>query len=179
MAVNAFVPILPASDPTDFSNCLTVTAEFSFGSGVADRYSFLTGGGKFPALPNPQGLLIPPLYMPNIDSGLVTFDAEENLKTIDWRAFVLGVQYYIPVPTIRAWVTGLYARLESPNLKDLTPQSNYGGIFTKAEYVDGSLFVGVTPDLHFGISVQVTEQQRGNGPKPRNTRVHFATNLFF
>jgi len=178
-AVNAFIPVLRASDATDFSNCLTLTGEFSIGSGVADRYSLLTGGGKFPALPNPQGLVLAPLYVPNADSGLVTFDPDEKLKTIDWQAFVVGVQYYLPVPVVRIWVTGLYARLESDNLKALTPLTNHGAIFTKAEYMDGSLFVGVTPDIHFGLSLQVTEQQRGNGAKPRNTRVHLATNLFF
>ena len=56
---------------------------------------------------------------------------------------------------------------------------NHGGIFTKAEYFDGSLFVGITPDMHVGASLQLTEQERGNGTKPRNTRVHVATNLFF
>jgi hypothetical protein len=179
IAVNAFLPILPARNEADFRNCLTVTAEFSIGSGVADRYSFLTGGGKFPALPNPKGLLIPPLYLPNADSGLVTWDPEENLKTIDWQGLVLGAQYYLPVPFVRAWVTGLFARLESKNLKALTPQANHGGIYTKAQYMDGSLFVGVTPEMHIGLSFQVTDQTRGNGSNPRNTRVHVATNLFF
>ena len=146
---------------------------------MADRYSFLTGGGRFPALPNPKGLVLPPLYLPNIDSGLVTYDSEENLKTIDWQGLVLGAQYYLPVSFVRAWVTGLYARLESRNLKELTPLTNHGGIFTKAQYMDGSLFVGLTPDVHIGASLQVTEQQRGNGSNPRNTRVHVATNLFF
>jgi hypothetical protein len=179
MAANAIVPILPASSETDFSNCLTLTGEFSVGTGVADRYSFLTGGARFPALPNPQGLNLPPLFLPNIDSGLVTFDSEERLKTIDWQAFVLGVQYYLPVPIVRVWVTGLYAHVESDNLKNLTPLTNHGGIYTKADYYDGSLFVGITPDLHIGASLQLTEQLRGNGSKPRNTRVHVATNLFF
>ena len=179
MAVNALVPILPARDGNDYRNCLTLTGEFSTGSGVADRYSALTGGARFPALPNPSGRNIPPIYIPNIDSGLVTFDSAENLRTIDWQAFVVGVQYYLPVPTFRVWVTGLYARVESHNLKELTPAANYGDIFTKAEYMDGSLFVGIAPNLHFGISGQVTKQERGDGAEPRNIRVHFATNLFF
>jgi hypothetical protein len=178
-AVNALVPILPATNDSDFSNCLTVTGEFSTGSGVADRYSFLTGGAKFSALPNPSGAAIPPLFMPNIDSGLVTFDPDENLKTINWRAFVVGAQYYLPISVIRVWVTGLYAQVESDNLKDLTPLMNHGGIFTKARYMDGSLFVGITPDVHLGASLQMTEQERGNGTKPKNTRIHVATNLFF
>jgi hypothetical protein len=179
LAANVLVPILRASSEADFTNCLTLTGEVSIGTGVADRYSFLTGGAKFPALPNPQGANLPPLFIPNSDSGLVTYDADENLKTIDWRALVLGVQYYLPVTFVRAWITGLYARLESDNLKELTPLMNHGGVFTKSEYFDGSLFVGITPDMHIGASLQVTEQQRANGARPRNTRVHVATNLFF
>ncbi len=179
VTANALIPILPASDASDFFNCLTLTLEASIGTGIADRYSFLTGGAKFPSLPNPGGLGIPPLFIPNVDSGLVTYDSEENLKTINWQAFVMGAQYYLPVSFARIWVTGLYARLWSDNLKDLTPLTNQGSIFTKSTYYDGSLFVGITPDLHIGLSYQVTEQERGNGTLPSNTRVHAATNLFF
>jgi hypothetical protein len=178
-AANAFLPILAADGPDDFRNCLTLTAEFSLGTGIADRYSLLTGNARFQALPNPGGAFIPPLYRPNVDNGLVTYDADENLRTIDWQAFVIGVQYYLPIPVLRVWVTGLYAHLESGNLADLTPLSNHGNIFTKATYVDGSLFVGVTPDVHVGMSLQVTDQTRASGAVPRNVRAHFATNLFF
>jgi hypothetical protein len=179
LAVNALIPVLPARGADDFSNCLTLTGEYSIGTGIADRYSFLTGGARFPALPNPKGLAIPPLYRPNVDNGLVTFDADETLRTIDWRAFVLGVQYYLPIPVVRIWVTGLYANLTSRNLAELTPLPNHGGIFTRAQYLDGSLFVGITPDVHFGFSLQVTEQTIANGPTARNIRAHLATNLFF
>ncbi len=179
MAANALLPILPASSDTDFTNCLTFTGEFSIGSGIADRYSLLTGGARFPALPNPSGAAIPPLFQPNIDSGLVTYDPDENLKTINWRGLVLGGQYYLPITAFRLWVTAIYAQVESDNLKNLTPLMNHGGIFTKSTYVEGSFFVGITPDVHIGASLQVTEQQRANGTKPRNTRVHLASNFFF
>jgi hypothetical protein len=178
-AANAFVPVIRAQDPNDFSNCLTLTGEFSTGAGIADRYSGLTGGARFNALPNPGGLMIPPIYRPNIDNGLVTYDPDENLKAIHWQAFLVGVQYYLPLKVPRIWVTGLYAHIESNNLADLTPVPDHGSIYTSADYIDGSLFVGVTPDVHFGLSLQMTEQKRGNGPQPKNTRVHFATNLFF
>jgi hypothetical protein len=179
MAVNALIPVLPAKSADDFRNCLTITGEFSLGTGIADRYSFLTGGARFPALPNPKGLSIAPVYRPNIDNGLVTFDADENLKTIDWRAFVVGAQYYVPVPVVRLWVTALYGSIESQNLAQVTPLPNHGDIFTKAQYVDGSVFVGITPDVHVGLSLQVSEQKIASGATPRNIRAHVATNLFF
>jgi hypothetical protein len=179
LAVNGFVPVLPANDPNDLYNCLTLTGEFSIGTGIADRYSLLTGGARFQALPNPASRNPPPLYRPNIDNGLVTFDADENLKTIDWRAFVFGAQYYLPIRVLRVWLTGVYANLTSNNLGELTPLPNHGDIFSKAEYMDGSLFVGITPDVHVGFSLQQTKQTRPDGSSSRNVRAHFATNFFF
>lgn len=179
LAVNALLPVLPAKDEDDYRNCLTLTGEFSVGTGIADRYSGLTGGARFPAVPNPSNKLIPPVYVPNIDNGMVTFDADDNLKTIDWQALVLGIQYYLPVPVVRVWVNGVYARLSSSNLAELTPPPNLGDVFTKAEYFDGSLFVGITPSAHVGFGVQHTRQTIGSGATPRNTRVHLATNFFF
>jgi hypothetical protein len=179
LAVNALLPILPARDASDFRNCLTLTGEFSIGSGVADRYSGLTGGARFPAVPNPANRLIPPVYVPNIDSGMVTFDANDNLKTIDWQALVVGVQYYLPVPVVRVWVNGVYSRLKSKNLAELTPPPNLGDVYTKAEYFDASVFAGITPDVQAGFGAQLTKQTIGNGPKPRNIRLHLAMNFFF
>jgi hypothetical protein len=50
----------------DRSNGLTITAEFSTGSGIADLYTGMTGGLLFPTLANDQGLLPPPPYVPNM-----------------------------------------------------------------------------------------------------------------
>jgi hypothetical protein len=179
LAVDVLLPILPAKDDRDYRNCLTLTGEFSVGSGVADRYSGLTGGARFPAVPNPANRLIPPVYVPNIDNGMVTFDANDNLQTIDWQALVLGIQYYLPVPVLRVWVNGLYARLKSSNLADLTPPPNLGDVYTKAEYFDGSVFVGITPALQTGFGAQLTKQTIGSGQSPRNIRLHLATSFFF
>ena len=72
----------------------------------------------------------PPLYRPNIDSGIVTFDADGNLKTIDWRALVVGFQYYLPVADGRVWVSANYSQLKSNNIVALTPENSRGGVFT-------------------------------------------------
>lgn len=179
LAINALLPIVPAKDESDYRNCLTLTGEFSIGSGIADRYSGLTGGARFPAVANPANRLIPPVYVPNIDDGMVTFDANDNLKTINWQALVLGIQYYLPVSVVRISINGIYARLKSNNLAELTPPPNLGDVYTKAEYFDGSLFVGVTPDAQVGFGAQFTKQTIGSGPSPRNIRLHLASNFFF
>jgi hypothetical protein len=40
-----------------------------------------------------------PIYRPNMDSGIVTFDADGNVRSINWRAWSVGFQYYLPIAT--------------------------------------------------------------------------------
>jgi hypothetical protein len=162
---NAFIPVIPARSATDRSNALSLTAEFSTGTGISDLYTGLTGGALFPLLPDPSGLLMPPpIYRPNIDSGIVTYDANANLKTIDWRAFVVGLQYYLPVADGSLWVAATYSRLESANILSLTPESGRGGIFIQQDYVDGNVFAALTPAVQVGFSYQRTQQTFGDRP---------------
>ena len=154
LAVNAFVPVIGARSATDRGNALSLTGEFTTGTGTSDLYTGLTGGALFPLLPDPSGNITPPpLYRPNIDSGIVTYDANGNLKTIDWRAFVIGLQYYLPIGGGRVWVAATYSRLESANILALTPEASRGGVFIKQQYFDGSLFVTLTPAVQLGVVV--------------------------
>ena len=81
LAANAFVPIIRPRSRIDRRNALAVNAEVTIGTGLGDLYTGLTGGALFPTLPNPGGLMPAPIYRQNIDSGIVTFDADGNLKT--------------------------------------------------------------------------------------------------
>jgi hypothetical protein len=187
IAANAFLPLVPARSAADRGNALSLTGEFSIGSGISDLYTGLTGGALFPLLPDPSGnLQPPPVYRPNIDSGIVTFDANGDLKTIDWRAIVIGLQYYLPVDAGRIWISATASRLESANILALTPEASRGGIFTRQDYVEGNVFAAVTPVLQVGLSYQLTEQTFGdlpfglpNHPKGRNQRAELGARLFF
>ncbi len=186
LAVNAFIPVIPARSARDKSNALSLTGEFTTGTGTSDLYTGLTGGALFPLLPDPSGgITPPPLYRPNIDSGIVTYDANGNLKTIDWRAYVIGLQYYLPIGGGRVWIAATYSRLESANIVALTPEASRGGIFLKQQYFDGSLFVTLTPSAQLGLSFQQTQQTFGdlpfNGPHPegKNMRSEAGLRFFF
>ena len=76
------------------------------------------------------------------------------MKTIDWRAFVIGLQYYLPIGGGRVWVAATYSHLESANILALTPEASRGGVFIKQQYFDGSLFVTLTPAVQLGASFQ-------------------------
>ena len=161
VAASALLPIIPIKTITDRGNSLTLTAEYTNGTGIADMYTFMDGGSRLPLLPNPSTLM-PVVYPSNVDPGLVTFDRNLNLKTINWQAVVGGLQYYLPIDRGRVWMSGIYSRIWSNNIRDLTPFPSYGGIFTKMEYFDANLAIDITPAIVLGLSFQSVRQTFGD-----------------
>jgi hypothetical protein len=161
-AVSALIPIIPVRTIKSRANALTVTGEFSIGTGLADMYTFMDGGSRMPLLPNP-GQNQPAIQYPvNIDPGLVTFNRDLKVRSINWTAFVAGVQYYLPIDKGRIWVAGIYSRIWSNNIKDLTPAPSWGGIFTKMEYFDANVSIDITPAVVLGLSFQSVKQTFGD-----------------
>jgi hypothetical protein len=185
IAVNAFIPVIPAKSVDNRSNALSITGELSRGSGIADMYnSDLTGGVLFPTLPNPQNRGVdpanpPPIYQPNIDSGIVTYDGNGKLRPIEWQAFVVGVQYYLPIASGKVWLSGNFSQLKSSNIVKLTPIAGRSAVYKEARYVDGSLFVALTSALQIGYSFQLVEQTFGDGVKAKNYRNEGGLHFFF
>jgi len=166
VAAQALLPVIPIKDIEHHGNALTLTGEFSTGTGIADMYTFMDGGSRFPLLPNPQKADPAFQYQANVDPGLVTFDRNSVLKTINWRAVVAGAQYYLPVGNGRIWLSGTYSRVWSDNLRDLTPFVSWGAIFTKMDYIDANLGFDITPAAVAGLSFQTVHQQFGDVTSP-------------
>jgi hypothetical protein len=142
-------PIIPAS-AEHRGNTLMALASVQVGSGFSDQYLGFTGiaaGNGFPALPNPMGTTPAPVYTPNIDPGMVTYDLMGNLHTIDWTLYLFGVQYYLP-PNGNVWFSGNFANEDSGNIASfgIAPAS----VYTKAMWFDTCLFWQVTPAIRFG-----------------------------
>jgi hypothetical protein len=152
------LPVIPAITVEDRSNALTINGELSTGTGIADLYTGMDGGSRLPLLPNPNMASPAIVYPQNIDPGLITFDREWKVKTINWRAFVVGLQYCLPVGGGKVWLAGNYSRIWSDNIKKLTPAASWGAIFTKMDYVDVTLGAEVTPSLYMGVSYQTVKQ---------------------
>jgi hypothetical protein len=179
-AANIFLPIIAASSADNIGNSLSATAEATMGTGIANLYTGLTGGVLFPVLPNPAMTLPVPVYLPDVDQGLVTYDAAGKLRTVNWRALVVGLQYRAPFE--RGRLLGLSAvasRLESNNVVSLTPVQGRPAIFSKADYVDGNAFLTVTPEAQVGASVQLERQTFGDGVYNTNIRGQLAVYYFF
>jgi hypothetical protein len=165
-AASMLLPIIPVKTIEDRGNALTLTGEYSIGTGIADMYTFMDGGSRFPLLPNPGSFQPAIQYQANVDPGLVTFDRNLDLKTINWQAFVGGLQYYLPIGKGSVWLAGIYSRVWSNNIKDLTPFPSFGAIFTKMEYFDANLGIDITPAVVLGLSFQSVRQTFGDLSPP-------------
>jgi hypothetical protein len=203
LAVNALIPVIPAIDGTDRGNRLTLTGEFVTGTGDADQYTGMTAGATMPnAYPLPPGTPITfagmaapadvpgaaPLvglpYTPNVDPGLVAFDSSGYLRTINWRTFVVGIQYYLP-PEGRIFVSGNYSQGKSDNIASLyhpispgQPWVNAQAVFQSSRYVDGNVFFDITPAIRLGLSYQWLQQKLADGTTVHNHRYE-TTFLYF
>jgi hypothetical protein len=202
LAANLLLPIIPAKDGTDRGNALTLTGEFVLGTGDADQYTGMTAGATMPnvyLLPPgtpfdylgvsvPDALGAAPLvgrpYTPNVDPGLVAFDGDERLHTINWQTFVVGIQYYLP-PAGRVFVSGNYSQGKSNNIANLfhvispnRPWINALGVFQSSRYVDGNIFFDITPAVRMGLSYQRVDQKLADETKVHNNRFEM-TFLYF
>jgi hypothetical protein len=221
VSVDALLPIIPVKGPKDRSNGLTVTGSFVTGTGIGDLYTGgLTGGAHFPLPTGPQGPFTG-TYGSNIDPGLVQYGIEQQgpataaapvttpvtdsngnwvgiLRTLDWRSFMIGVQYYLPFLSGRVVLSGNYTHAFSDNIQQQSTASfanekSAGGdptrTFSAANYYDANLFIGITDSFKAALSWQRVEQhflahglagQEVMGDSPEhNDRLEISTFFFF
>jgi hypothetical protein len=174
LSVDAFVPIISAAHADDRGNRLSLLGSFVTGTGIADLLTS-GGGASFPTLPNPAQANPAPEYTANIDDGLVTFDTQGVVHTIDWWALRMGLQYYLP-PSGRLIVSANYTMGYSENMAELFPK---GGaeielltrVADRSQYADLNLMWDVTPAVRVGISGQYSKVDYLDGDAPHNVRV--------
>jgi len=172
VSIDALVPIIPAT-MTKRANALTVTGSFVTGSGISDLYTGLTGGVTFPAPPNPDMVTPPPTYPADIDNGMVTFDANGKIHTIDWQSFIVGAQYYLP-PTGKIWLSANYSAMKSNNAARYTNTAGLSKIFVKSYWADANVFCDVTAAVRVGAEYAYFHQTYADGVAAKSTRLQFS-----
>lgn len=181
-AVDALVPVIPAEDQFDRGNKLTLMGLFVTGTGIGDLTG-IDGGAEFQTLPNPARSNPPPVYYTNIDDGLVSFDILGVLNTIDWQAFQIGAEYYLP-PDGRVMLSGNYMEAVSDNLAELYPRggaeiellTHVADRFRRADF---DVFWNATPEVRLGLGGSFTEMEYLDGERPHNWRARLVGNYYF
>ncbi len=175
IAVDAFLPLIPAKDDTSGNN-LSFTGEFATGYGMADQFSSLSGGVSFPALPNPGNLNPAPVYTADIDNGIATFDAAGGIHYVQWYSGIVGLQYYFPGVGGKLWVAINYSHMESPNTKQFGAAAK---VRTTLDWINGNFFAEPVPGFRLGLSYSRTFDTYGDKQQPVNDRVQGSAFFIF
>lgn len=126
LAINAFVPILPATAEGS-QNSLGLTGSWTIGNGYGDEFLGWTGGTAANLGGAVAGSLTSNLNQQrpiSLDGGIGDFDSTGTFHLIQLMSFHADLEYVLPLnqPT---WVDIGYARLTSNNMYLLT---NDGGL---------------------------------------------------
>ncbi len=168
-SIDAFIPIIPATIE-DRGNALSFTGSFQNGSGTADLYTGLSGGVAFPSLPGG----VP--FTANVDNGLALYYPDGTLHTVDWRSYIVGLQYYLP-PSGKIWVSGNFSQMFSGNALTFAPGPSR--IFNHSWWADGNLFCDITPAVRLGLEYAYFSQTYGDGANATNHRFQLSAWYIF
>ncbi len=173
ISVDALLPIIPATMDSR-GNALTLTGSYVRGTGIADLFTGLTGGVKYPGLSDATMT-----YTPNIDGGLVTYNPGGDLHTIDWQAFMIGAQYYLP-PSGCVWISGNYTQMNSPNMHlYATTPATAAAAFKQSQFADGNLFWDVNKSVRLGGEFAWFKQKFVDGSTSKDLRGQFSAFYLF
>ena len=176
ISLDGMVPIIPAKSAKEKANALTATGSFTTGSGASDLIGGLSGGAAFPTLPPAMPGGPPITFNANIDPGIVQYDAAGNLRTLNWRTFMAGIQYYLP-PNGEVTIGANYTQGDSDNIT--AGLTNAGGVMKKSQFFELVALGDITPAVRAGVAWQRLWQTRGDNMETVNSRLELAVYFFF
>jgi hypothetical protein len=174
IAVDAFIPVIPGSKDTR-GNSLALNGELSTGSGTSDMYTSQNGGVSNPALPIPMGGTMAPTFDPHIDNGIAIYDPNGTLHLVQWTAFVVGIQYYLP-GSGNVFASANYSRAQSSNTTDLGTDAKTR---KREEWFDFNLYWDAVASVRFGAEFAHFRDVYNDGGHAINNRGQFSAAFIF
>jgi hypothetical protein len=178
ISIDAMIPVIPAKSTSDKGNALTLTGSYVTGQGIGDLIGGLSGGAAFPSLPIPTGSTTAPTYTPNIDGGLVQYDADGHLRTLDWKTLMAGIQYYLP-PNGQVTIGANYTQGDSDNIASGLTGSALSKVMKHSQYFEAVALGDLTPAIRVGVAFQRLWQTFGDERKVINDRAELSIFFFF
>jgi hypothetical protein len=164
-----FLPVLHPNKESR-GNSLSMTAEYAYGAGYAEEYSGFNMG-------------IPAGAVAGItDQGSIAY-LGNDLKAIQLRSTMLGIQYYLPGDGTM-WLALNYGATHSRNLglMSATPGGAVfapGTVFKSAQFLNLSLFWDVTPAVRFGLSIDRYRDTYVDEVQSKDLRIQFSAFYLF
>lgn len=184
IAVDAFLPIIP-STKEHMGNSLSLLGEFVDGQGIGDLYTGLGTGVVFPTVPNPTMVATPTVYNPQLDPGIASINANNQVSFIDVRTIRAGLQYYFPGLDGRMWFSANYANVSIPNAASFVTTSTVPAMGTtpakmvttastlrsSLNFFDALVMGDVTPAVRLGLEYALYADKYVDGVSGVNHRV--------
>jgi hypothetical protein len=165
VALNAFVPLIPATQRGPFA--LSLLGEAASGTGMGDLYSGLSGGAAIGA---PIGVQAANYAgFTDIDTGIAGFNRSGKLDTVDFRTLIVGAQFSVG----KVVLAGSYSNVYSDNVQQ------FNGAWNQQAFWDANLIVDPWAGVRFGIEFARTLQRRNTNQLANNSRVFFGTFFLF
>jgi hypothetical protein len=174
-AVDVFIPILTGTEKKQ-DNSLSLSGELAYGQATADLYTAMGSGVGFPALPA-EGDEPAPVFAAGADPGMVTYDMDGDLESIDWLSGWVSLQYWIPPFNGAVWASATYSHLES-NADDLdaaTPELARD----KLDWFGLGVGYDPSPALRFVGGYSYFRDEYLDGTAAKNHRMGLTGFLFF
>jgi hypothetical protein len=172
ISLDGMIPIVRAASAKEKGNALTATGSFVTGHGIGDLLGGLTGGAAFPSLPAPA------TFTPNIDPGIVQYDADGNLRTLNWQTYMVGAQYYLP-PNGQVAIGANYTHGKSDNITKGLADASLGSVMKESQFFEAVVIGDITPAVRAGAAFQRIWQTRGDDMETKNNRVELSVYFFF
>jgi hypothetical protein len=169
LAIDGYIPIIPATQ-TRKSNALSLNGEWSTGYGDGDLYTGSHGG--FNTVASSQ-LPANSTYVPNIDRGIVSFDATGGLHFIQWTTYLIGAQYYFPGVDGRFWISGNYSHTEAS-----PPYATPATARAQEDWFDVNVFADLSP-VRVGAEYSFFSDKYGDGARASNRRIQLSGFFLF
>jgi hypothetical protein len=177
VSMDILLPVIPRT-LNDRGNALSLTGSFVTGQGIADLYTgFSNGATASWPLPNPTTVATPS-YVPDIDNGLIEFDAGGIAHAIKWQSILAGIQYYLP-PKGNLWVSLNYSHMKSSNILDYVTDASRSNLYDESQWYDANLFWDATVATRFGVEYAHFKQTYGDHTTRSNDRVQTSGWLIF
>ena len=165
VALNAFLPIIPATQRGPFA--LSLLGEAATGTGMGDLYTGLTGGAAIGAPPGVAAANY--AGFTDLDAGIAGFNRIGKLDTVDFRTLIVGAQFSLG----KVVLAGNYSNVYSDNVQQ------FGGTWNQQAWWDANLFVDPWTGVRFGLEFARTLQRRTTHALGNNSRVFFGTFFLF
>jgi predicted porin len=178
LSFDGMIPIIARPSAKDKGNALTATGSFVVGHGIGDLLGNLSGGANFPLLPPAMPGGTGAAFAANVDPGIVQYDSTGNLRTLNWRTFMVGLQYYLP-PNGQVTIGANYTQGDSDNITDGLTGGALAGVFKQSQFFELVALGDITPAVRAGVAWQRIAQTRGDEQQTKNNRLELSVYFFF